>query len=179
MIVKTPEREYRLGETPPPLGQRVVSWPWGGTPHLTQWSLDALKYPLGTIILDTVDGHPVVAQIQTHDTYGAHPEWGVKLHKGTSVFVPTVVDGATGKFVAMRDPPDGWGVSPMGGWSEDAIAVMRKHNPKLHYVLLAGSTLAGAVVASLPGALVGFALGLAHEVAMEEILEHVVGHKKE
>src|SRR5271170_4318739 len=117
MIVKTPEREYRLGEKGlPPFDQRVVSWPWGGTPHLTRWSIDALKYPLGTIILDTVDGHPVVAQIQTHDTYGAHPEWGVKLHKGTSVFVPVVLDGSTGKEVAMRDPPDGWGVSTMAGW---------------------------------------------------------------
>jgi hypothetical protein len=111
-IVKTPDRVYNLGEKGlPSLGQPVVSWPWGGTPHLTSWSVDALKYPLGTIIHDVVDGHPVIAQIQTHDTYGAHPEWGIKLHKGTSVFVP--VDDSTGK--AMRDAPDGWGVSDMAG----------------------------------------------------------------
>ena len=112
-IVKTPDRVYRLGELPPPLGQKVVSWPWGGTPHLTKWSVDALKYPLGTLIIDTIDGHPVIAQIQTHDTYGAHPEWGVKLHKGTSVFVPVSAEGT-----AMRDPPEGWAVSPMAGWHQ-------------------------------------------------------------
>jgi hypothetical protein len=118
-IVKTPDRTYTLGEKGlPSLGQKVVSWPWGGTPHLTQWSLDALRYPLGTIIMDTIDGHPVIAQIQTHDTYGAHPEWGIKLHKGTSVYVPVTVDGSSGKEIAMRDPPEGWGVSPMGAWRE-------------------------------------------------------------
>ena len=120
-VVKTPDRENHLGERGlPALGQKVVSWPWGGTPHLTQWSLDALHYPLGTIILDTIDGHPVIAQIQTHDTYGAHPEWGIKLHKGTSVYVPVVTDGSTGKEIAMRDPPEGWGVSPMGRESHDS-----------------------------------------------------------
>jgi hypothetical protein len=120
-IVKTPDRTYALGEKGlPSLGQKVVSWPWGGTPHLTSWSLDALKYPLGTIIIDTLDGHPIIAQIQTHDTYGAHPEWGVKLHKGTSVFVPVAVDGVSGKEIAMRDPPDGWGVSPIGAaWHDN------------------------------------------------------------
>jgi hypothetical protein len=116
MIVKTPDRTYNLGEKGlPSFDQKVVSWPWGGTPSLTKWSVDALKYPLGTIIVDVIDGHPVIAQIQTHDTYGAHPEWGIKLHKGTSVYVPTVTDGESGKTVAMRDAPDGWGVSTMAG----------------------------------------------------------------
>jgi hypothetical protein len=47
MIVKTPDRTYNLGEKGlPSLDQKVVSWPWGGTPHLTQWSVDALIKPL-------------------------------------------------------------------------------------------------------------------------------------
>ena len=179
-IVKTPDRVYRLGELPPPLGQKVVSWPWGGTPHLTKWSVDALKYPLGTIIIDTIDGHPVIAQIQTHDTYGAHPEWGVKLHNGTSVFVPVAEDGRT----ALRDPPEGWGVSPMAGWHDrheerwganrgthEGEAIMERWRaerghwreyftkvPKLG--ILAGTTLAGFFMGGPIGAVVGLGAGL-------------------
>lgn len=114
MFVKTPDRTYALGETLPPIGQRVVSWPWASSRALTDWSIAALKYPLGAIIYDVVDGHPVIAQLQTHDSYGAHPEWGTKLHKGTSVFVPVSVDSA-GHPSPLSTPPDGWGSSsPMG-----------------------------------------------------------------
>ena len=109
MTIKLPEKTHVLGGPLPPIPQRVVSWPWGGTPHLTQWSIDQLKHPLGTLIYEVVDGHPVLAQIQTHYSYGAHPDWPDKAHKGTSVFVPVGTDPATGKAVALHDPPEGWG----------------------------------------------------------------------
>jgi hypothetical protein len=109
-VIIRPSREYRLNETLPPIGMKVVSWPWGQTPSLTQWALDQLKYPLGTIVQDVVDGHPVVAQIQTHDSYGAHPDRPRRAHKGTSVYVPAQIDDV-GKLVAIVDPPDGWGVT--------------------------------------------------------------------
>jgi hypothetical protein len=109
MIAKTPEREHVLGGPLPPIPQAVRSWPWGSTPSLAKWSVEMLKYPLGTLIYDVVDGFPVLAQIQTHDTYGAHPEYGVKPHKGTSVYVPVSPDPTTGKPTAMRTPPEGWG----------------------------------------------------------------------
>lgn len=181
-IVKTPDREYRLGENPPPLPQKVANWPWGNTPSLTKWSLDALKYPLGTIILDTIDGHPVIVQIQTHDRYGAHPEWGIKLHKGTSVFVPVTTDDA-GRPVAVRDPPNGWGVSPIAGWphgrlvdrheerwgeNRGALARLggehmdrwREHVTKVpKLAVIAGTTILGALVSPI-GAAVGFVVGL-------------------
>jgi hypothetical protein len=174
-IVKAPDREYRLGEKNLPLlGQRVVSWPWGNTPNLSQWASGQLKYPLGTIIYDVVDGFPVIAQIQTHDTYGAHPEWGVKLHRGTSVFVPVEIDTATGKAVAIKDPPEGWGVSVMAGWRDrerlgirwrdisrvEGRSEWREHVtgvPKL--VIVAGTTLLGALISPI-GAIIGFVAGL-------------------
>ena len=108
MIAKQPDRTYKLGDTLPAIPGTVASWPWRGSPALTKWSIDMLRYPLGTLIMDVVDGHPVIAQIQTHSWYGAHPDWPSTPHKGTSVFVPTTVD-ASGKKVAVADPPDGWG----------------------------------------------------------------------
>jgi len=109
MTVKLPEKTHVLGGPLPSIPQRVTSWPWGSTPNLAQWSLSQLKHPLGTIIYEVVDDHPVLAQIQTHYSYGAHPEWPEKAHKGTSVFVPVATDPATGKSFAMREPPEGWG----------------------------------------------------------------------
>ena len=111
MLVKQPDRTYRLGDPLPAIPSPVASWPWPGSPTLTKWSVDMLKYPLGTLIYDVVDGHPVLAQIQTHSWYGAHPDWPATPHKGTSVFVPTTVNAA-GKKVAVADPPDGWGEEP-------------------------------------------------------------------
>jgi hypothetical protein len=118
MTIKLPDKTYQLGGPLPPIPQKVVSWPWGGTPHLTQWSIDQLQHPLGTLIYDVVDGYPVLAQIQTHYSYGAHPDWPDKAHKGTSVFVPVNIDSVTGKVSPMRDVPDGWtdagfGVDPL------------------------------------------------------------------
>src|SRR5208282_3364100 len=113
MIAKEPQKTYRFGEPLPAIPGPVTSWPWPGSVALTKWSVDMLKYPLGTLIYDVVDGHPVLAQIQTHTWYGAHPDWPATPHKGTSVFVPTTVD-ASGKKVAMADPPDGWEQEPAG-----------------------------------------------------------------
>jgi hypothetical protein len=123
-IIKTPSRTYQLGETLPPLGMPVVNWPWGNTPSLQGWAQQHLALPLGTIIIDTIDGHPVVAQIQTHEGYGAHPDWPNKPHKGTSVFVPAAPKEGGGALIAIKDPPAGWGESAtMGaeGFSVDAV----------------------------------------------------------
>jgi hypothetical protein len=51
----------------------------------------------------------VLAQIQTHYSYGAHPEWPDKAHKGTSVYVPVATDPQTGRSAALREAPEGWG----------------------------------------------------------------------
>jgi hypothetical protein len=119
MIAKQPQKTYKLGDALPAIPGPVASWPWPGSAALTKWSVDMLRYPLGTLIMDVVDGHPVVAQIQTHSWYGAHPDWPATPHKGTSVFVPTTVNAA-GKKVAIADPPDGWGEeSPTTGVSEN------------------------------------------------------------
>jgi GH24 family phage-related lysozyme (muramidase) len=105
-VVKKPDRQYNFGDILPPLGIPVISWPWRLSKTLQDWSGAQLHLPLGTIIQDVVDGHPIIAQVQVHDTYGAHPEWGVKPHKGTSIYVPYhVVDG---KRVAYELPPPGW-----------------------------------------------------------------------
>ena len=120
MIAKQPEKTYRLGDPLPAIPVPVASWPWPGSPALTKWSVDMLKYPLGTLIYDVVDGHPVLAQIQTHSWYGAHPDWPATPHKGTSVYVPTTVN-ASGKRVAISDPPDGWGEpSTVAGMADPA-----------------------------------------------------------
>jgi len=178
MIVKTPDRTYQLGDKNlPSLGQKVVSWPWGSTPNLTQWSIDQLKYPLGTIVVDVVDGHPVIAQIQTHDSYGAHPEWGIKLHKGTSVYVPVVTDETTGKSVAMKEAPEGWGVSSMAGWFHNRfghregreivlergehMGHWREHVERIPKIaVLAAATAAGALISGGVGAVVGLLAGM-------------------
>jgi hypothetical protein len=108
MIAKEPQKTYKFGDALPAIPGTVTSWPWPGSTALTKWSVAMLKYPLGTLIMDVVDGHPVIAQIQTHSWYGAHPDWPSTPHKGTSVFVPTTIN-ASGKKVAIADPPDGWG----------------------------------------------------------------------
>ena len=108
MIAKEPQKTYKFGDALPAIPGTVTSWPWPGSTALTKWSVAMLKYPLGTLIMDVVDGHPVIAQIQTHSWYGAHPDWPSTSHKGTSVFGPTTIN-ASGKKVAIADPPDGWG----------------------------------------------------------------------
>jgi hypothetical protein len=113
--VKIPSTNLPLAmETPlPPLGMDVVRWPFKLSKTLQDWAYAQLHYPLGTIIQDVVDGHPVMVQIQVHDTYGAHPEWGIKLHKGTSIFSPATRNENM-KLVAMVDPPTGWPSSSDG-----------------------------------------------------------------
>ena len=67
MLVRKPEHEHHLGGSLPPLDIPHMPLPasWR-MPSLTQWSIDALRLPLGTLIKDVVDGYPIVAQIQTH-----------------------------------------------------------------------------------------------------------------
>jgi hypothetical protein len=115
-IIKFPESPIALSMTAPlpPIGMAVVSWPWKLSKNLQDWSLAQLRHPLGTIVHDIVDGHPIVAQLQVHDTYGAHPEWGIKPHKGTSIYVPAVKN-ENGKLVAIHDPPEGWASSVGNG----------------------------------------------------------------
>lgn len=115
--VKLPDHDIPLSMTAPlpSLGMPTVSWPWKLSKTLQDWSAAQYHYPLGTVIQDVIDGHPVIAQIQVHDTYGAHPEIGVRLHKGTSVRVPATQDDS-GKLVALSDPPPGWpGTSDIAG----------------------------------------------------------------
>jgi hypothetical protein len=107
-IIRTPSREYHLGETLPPIGLSVVEWAWGASPELTKWAQDHLNLPLGTVIVDTIAGHPAVAQVQTHYAYGAHPDAPHVPHKGTSVFSPSAKNDA-GRMVALQDVPPGWG----------------------------------------------------------------------
>ena len=165
MIIKSPPRTYALGETPPPIGEQVRSWPWGGTPNLTAWSLAQLKYPLGTVIYDVVDGYPVIAQIQTHPSYGAHPDWPDKPHKGTSVFVPVTTD-ENGHAVAMKVAPAGWGqpaaedtsgvaVSgdpPTGGFKRPKHDIAIPLGGMLGFML--GGPI-GAVIGTVVGAIIG------------------------
>jgi hypothetical protein len=182
MIVRQPSRPYRLGEPPPVLSWNTVRWPWGPSQELTEWSEKALRFPLGTIIEETIAGHPAVIQIQTHDKYGAHPDWPAKPHKGTSVFALAAHNDA-GQLCAVVDPPDGWGVASNTGTSGDSIsgeegkpAAPKRWNPwvppgvawraltaakKGHPWLLAGAgTLLGAVtVGTLPAAAVGLVAG--------------------
>ena len=64
--------------------------PWQGTAlaALQAWASLQLRYPLGTVIRDTVDGTPVVARIECHYAYGAQPSKPGTWHKGTSIFHP-------------------------------------------------------------------------------------------
>lgn len=90
----------------PPLSS-VVPWAGPPSPSLQAWAARQLGYPLGTVIRDTVDGLPVVARIECHFAYGAHPEQPGNWHKGTSVYRPAA-PGPGGKLVALATPPDGW-----------------------------------------------------------------------
>jgi hypothetical protein len=169
MIVKTPSRVYQLGEHLPPVGMPVVSWPWGLTPSLQAWAEAQLHFPLGTVILDTVDGHPVIAQIQTHTGYGAHPEIPPTPHKGTSVFVPAVMSGNA--MVAVKDPPAGWGDSATigaDGFSVEAIRELAQHEEAQALTMVkkippgamtAGGAGIGLLIGGPPGALVGGLVG--------------------
>jgi len=82
--------------------------PWTGAPPaaLQTWAAAQLRFPLGTVIRDTVSGVPVVARIECHFAYGAHPEQPGSWHKGTSVYRPAQRDAA-GNLVAMTTPPPG------------------------------------------------------------------------
>jgi len=78
--------------------------PWTGAPSTTlqAWAHEQLVHPLGTIIRDVVDGAPIVARIECHFAYGAHPEAPGHWHKGTSVYRP-MQNG-----VALMTPPADW-----------------------------------------------------------------------
>ena len=120
MIVRRPSRAYRLGEPLPPLGWNTVPWPWKPSAALTEFSTKALRLPLGTVIETVLDGHPAVAQIQTHDRYGARPDLSPRPHAGTSVFA-LASHNDDGKLCAVIDPPEGWGVADSGS-SGDGIS---------------------------------------------------------
>jgi hypothetical protein len=83
--------------------------PWTGpTPTSLQvWAVKQLRYPLGTIIRDTVDGIAVVARIECHSWYGADPFRAPRWHKGTTLYRPAAVD-ASGKLVVLTSTPSGW-----------------------------------------------------------------------
>jgi hypothetical protein len=167
--VRLPARAYHLGEHLPPIGMAVKPWAWGSSPSLTAWAQAQLRHPLGTIITDIVDGHPVVAQIQTHSDYGAHPDWAPTPHKGTSVFSPAIAD-AEGRLVAAMVPPPGWGETTIGAdsamlktaeaaaWAQEekARGVAAKLPPGAATVGLA----AVGLVAGPPGAILGGIVGL-------------------
>jgi hypothetical protein len=181
VIVKQPSRPYRLGEPPPSLGWNTVRWPWGPSRELTEWSEKALRFPLGTVIEEVIAGHPAVIQLQTHDTYGAHPDWPAKPHKGVSVFA-LAAHNDEGKLRAVIDPPEGWGVAKdddiSGEEKPAAPAAPKRWKPwvppgvtwqaltvarKGHPWLLAGAGLAlGALtLGTLPGVAVGLVAGWA------------------
>jgi len=153
MAVRTPTRKLRLGDPMPPFPFPVTRWKWPATPALTAWSEAQLKYPLGTIITDVVDGHPIVARIETHDAYGAHPEWAPKPHKGTSTYALADDSG-----LAIAAPPLAWG-SP--GVPDASFAGEQATLRKEAKFLLAGAGLLfGAVMLGPVGLLAGLAAGL-------------------
>jgi hypothetical protein len=84
--------------------------PWTGAPPATlqAWASAMLRYPLGTVIRDTVGGAPIVARIECHYGYGAHPEQPGTWHKGVSVYRPATLDASSGKLVPVTSPPAGW-----------------------------------------------------------------------
>ena len=110
MIIRRPDRSYSLKDKLPAINIPTTPIPkeWGPVPGLRAWSVKALSLPLGTIIQDVIDGRPIVAQVQTHYAYGAHPEWPAKPHKGTSVFALAGIDPTTNTLVAFQDPPAGF-----------------------------------------------------------------------
>jgi len=82
--------------------------PWGSASHIVQaWAVAQLHYPLGTVILDVVEGAPVICRIECHDTYGAHPNLPPAWHKGASLYRPAKKDQG-GRLVAIHEPPAGW-----------------------------------------------------------------------
>lgn len=91
----------------PDLGDTL---PWThNTPGLQQWASAQLHYPIGTIIRDAIGGRPVIARIECHFKYGAHPEAPGNWHKGTSVYQPARRQG--GRLVAIVDLPGDWPTS--------------------------------------------------------------------
>jgi hypothetical protein len=169
-IVKTPSRTYSLGETLPPLGMPVAAWKFT-SPNVTAFAQHILNLPLGTIIIDTIDGHPVIAQIQTHTEYGAHPEWTHVPHKGASLFSPAVQD-SSGQMLAIVSPPPGWGDEVHIGTegfsiaSIEAIARMEEERARdvVAKVPPMVPTAAGAgigfLIGNVPGAILGGVIGL-------------------
>jgi hypothetical protein len=83
--------------------------PWSGVAPaaLQTWSMAMLRFPLGTVIRDTVNGVPIVARLECHDRYMAHPELPPAWHKGVTLYRPAARD-ASGKLVALTSPPPGW-----------------------------------------------------------------------
>jgi hypothetical protein len=188
MIVKIPNHVYQLNEALPPLGMQVVSWPWGASAVLTEWSKRMLQYPLGTIIYDVIEGHPVIAQLQTHHN---HPDWGPGGNKGTSVYVPALPN-EHGHLAAIQGVPDGWGdsassmgadASSTGSASEklsmaalEALAKSEEEKARTvasklpRGLTTAGGAGIGFLIGNVPGAILGGAIGLAADV-----WSHLVG----
>lgn len=166
MIVQPPARTYRLGEPLPPIPFRTLTWPWAMPKKLQDWASDLLKYPLGTVITDTFEGKPVVVQIETHTTYGLHPEWPAKPHKGTSIraLADVTPDGA---MVAVTVPPDGWGTvtasmsgeprqGPGGLWA----APYEASRSRPRWLVPSTAAFVGACAGGPPGAAAGLLVGL-------------------
>jgi hypothetical protein len=86
----------------------VVPWRGPPPPSLQAWAASLLKYPLGTVVRDTLAGLPIVARIECHDFYGAHPERPPTWHKGASVYRPAERDPSTGRLTAVTSPSAGW-----------------------------------------------------------------------
>jgi hypothetical protein len=85
----------------------VLGWTAPPSLALQVWARAQLVHPLGTIVRDVVEGQPVIARIECHYAYGAHPDQAPQWHKGTSVYRPARrTEG--GAMVAITTPPDGW-----------------------------------------------------------------------
>jgi len=167
MIIRRPDRAYRLKDALPAIDLPTTPIPksWGAVPGLTAWSIKALSLPLGTVIQDVVGGRPVVAQIQTHYKFGAHPEWAPRAHKGTSVFALATL-GQDGRLVALQDPPDNF-AQGADAFSGEALGLptLKGHLVEAHGRLpvwlipvattTVGALAGGPVVAAL-GLLAGF-----------------------
>jgi hypothetical protein len=165
MAIRLPHRQLRLGDAPPPLPVPTTRWRWG-SPNVTSWSRDQLRYPLGTIIADVIDGRPVIARIETHDYYGANPGLAPRPHKGTSLYALADSTGAP-----IETPPTGWGgpgtpdVTFSGEPGGGLLAKVHRHLVEAHGRLpvwlipvattTVGALAGGPVVAAL-GLLAGF-----------------------
>jgi len=86
---------------------QVLAWTGSPSSALQAWALAQLRYPLGTIIRDTVEGVPVVARIECHFAYGANPSAPGQWHKGTSVYRPATRT-PSGALAPMTAPTAGW-----------------------------------------------------------------------